>query len=295
MFTMPSTRRAAFTAICFTVCTTDTATWFSRNSARRRLTGILCKSYGYSSHEMKRLLKRGLAKLGYRIEGTRHTPPELLDRGCLRTIEFDDVVCRRMFDFGSQFTFIQVGAFDGITQDPLRKYIGKCCWRGVMVEPQSRVASQLRDLYRGNEGIVVVQAALDRESGTRTLFTVDSDKAPSWAAALASFDRDHIVKHSSFIPGLEGMIREEAVNCFPFDAVLERLPSQRLDLLQIDTERADGYIVSLFPFDRVRPAIVHWEVRHLGKRQREECFDRLAGYGYRFAESGTQDMIAVLS
>lgn len=243
---------------------------------------------------MKHLLKIALAKLGYRVQGTQYCPRQLVEAASLRAIEFDDVVCRRMFEFGPEFTFIQVGAFDGITRDPLRKYINKCGWSGVVVEPQARAANHLRELYGGNDRIVILQAALDGESGRRTLFTVDSPVAPSWAGGLASFQRETVVKHSDLIPGLKTMIREDSVDCITFDKVLGCLQDKQIDLLQIDTEGADGYILSLFPLDRVQPSIIHWEVKHLSTLQREQCLDRLAGFGYRFALSGDEDMLAVL-
>jgi FkbM family methyltransferase len=199
-----------------------------------------------------------------------------------------------MFECGPELTFIQVGAFDGITGDPLRKYIDKCGWRGVLVEPQARAADQLRELYRRNDRVVILQAALDREFGTDTLFTVDSETAPAWAGGLASFNRETIVKHSDLIQGLREMIREETINCITFDEVLGRLPSERIDLLQIDTEGSDAHILSLFPFDRVTPAIIHWEVKHLSKFQQEQTLEMLRRRGYRLARSGAEDMLAVL-
>ena len=243
---------------------------------------------------MKQLVKKLFAKLGYQVQGTRYCPRHLLEPRYLRTIELADVICRRMFELGQELTVVQIGAFDGIIKDPLHKYIGRYGWRGVLVEPQPRPASRLRELYRGNDRIVVLQAALDRAHGKRTLFTVESESAPNWAGGMASFQRDHIVKHAYLIPGLEAMIREITVDCIPFDDVLEHLPSQRLDLLQIDAEGADAFILSLFPFDRVKPAIVHWEVKNLTKAQREDCLDRLSGFSYRFAPSGDEDMMAVL-
>jgi hypothetical protein len=102
--------------------------------------------------ELKRLLKSLFAKLGYQVQGTRYCPRHLLDPTCLRTIEFDDVICRRLFEVGQDLTFIQVGAFDGMTRDPLQKYIDKCGWRGVLVEPQSQAASKLRELYSVTTG-----------------------------------------------------------------------------------------------------------------------------------------------
>ena len=242
---------------------------------------------------MKAVTRSVLAAFGYRLQGTRYTPRQLLEPENLRAIEFDDVVCRRMFEVGPRLSFVQIGAYDGITQDPLRKYIEECGWRGVMVEPQGRAANQLRELYSRNDRVVILQAALDREFGTRTLFTVESETAPAWAGGLASFKRETIVKHSDLIHGLEAKLIEETVDCVPFDEVLDRLPCEQLDLLQIDTEGADAYMLSLFPFTRVCPAIIHWETKHLSKKQREDCLDRLKGYGYRFALSGNEDMMAV--
>jgi len=243
---------------------------------------------------MKHWINASLGALGYRVQGIRYSPRQLLQPGCLRVIEFDDLVCRRMFESGPELTFIQVGAFDGITGDPLRKYIDKCGWRGVLVEPQARAASQLRELYSRNDRVIILQAALDRELGSRTLFTVESKTAPAWTGGLASFKRETIIKHSDLIPGLQGMIREETIDCITFDEVLRRLPSERIDLLQIDTEGADAYVLSLFPFDRVIPAIIHWEVKHLSKFQQEETLEMLYRRGYRLARSGAEDMLAVL-
>jgi FkbM family methyltransferase len=242
---------------------------------------------------MKVVTRSVLAAFGYRVQGTRYTPRQLLDAKNLRAIEFDDIVCRRIFEVGPRLSFVQIGAYDGITQDPLRKYIEKCGWRGVMVEPQARAANGLRELYDGNGSIVVLRAAVGDKPRRATLFTVDSASVPDWAGGLASFERDCILKHRALIPGLDTMIREETVDCVTFDNILEQLPVEPLDLLQVDSEGADGYILSLFPFERVRPAIVHWEVKHLSKTDREQCLARLAAFGYRFASSGDADMLAV--
>ena len=238
-------------------------------------------------------LKDYLAALGYQVQGTRYCPRQLLEPSFLRGVEFDDIVCRRMFECGPELTFIQIGAFDGITGDPLRKYIDKCGWRGILVEPQTSAVNALRRLYANNDRIVIVKAALDRRCGTRTLFTVDSEAVPAWAGGMASFQRQTIIKHSALIPEIETMIGEETVDCITFDDVLARLPVERIDLLQIDAEGFDRYLLSLFPFDRVRPAIVHWEVKHCTKEEKEDCLDRLGRFKYRFAPSGGEDMIAV--
>jgi FkbM family methyltransferase len=198
-----------------------------------------------------------------------------------------------MYETGDALTFIQVGAFDGLMQDPLRKYIVSRGWRGVMVEPQPACARKLRELYRDDGRITVLQAALDRQPGVRSLFTINSPDAPDWAAGLASFRKDVILRHAAIIPGIESMIAEVAVDCITFDSVFEHLPEGELNLLQIDTEGADGLILSLFPFERIKPAIVHWESKHLSLYEREDCLGALTSQGYRVAASSNENMMAV--
>ena len=243
---------------------------------------------------MKKQLRKLIGVLGYEVRGTRYIPRPLLEPTNLRDVELDDLICRRMMETRRELTFIQVGAYDGVTRDPLRKYIESCGWRGVMLEPQAMAARQLRALYQNNDSVVVLQAALDRLPGSATLYTVDfGEREPSWTGGLASFRRDCILKHRDLIPGLEGMIRCEEVACVTFGDVLARVPTEPLDLLQVDTEGADAYILSLFPFERIKPAIIHWEVKHLSMTDRTTCLARLAEVGYRFALSGQEDMLAV--
>lgn len=182
-----------------------------------------------------------------------------------------------------------------MSTDPLRKYIERCGWRGVMLEPQPGPASRLRELYKENQGIAVVEAAIDDQCRTRTLYTVEADyDVPTWAGGMASFDRNHILKHDYLIPNIASRVRELQVNCTVFSEVLERLPGERLDLLQVDAEGADGYVLSLFPFEQIKPAIVQWEIKNMTRQQQEETLDLLGGHGYLVARANSEDMLAVL-
>jgi FkbM family methyltransferase len=247
---------------------------------------------------MKQLLKAALAQVGYRVQGTKYIPKQLLEPDNLRPLELADVIRRRMFDVARPLTFVQIGAFDGITKDPLFEYIDRHGWRGVMVEPQPDAVKKLRELYGASEGrIVILQAAIDREPGRRALYIVKpaSANVPRWASGMASFDRTHLTRHAYLVPGLESMIREISVECITFDRVLAALPTPDIDLLQIDAEGADAMILSLFPFARAKPAIIHFEIKNLVKQQKEECLQNLLNLGYRLAPSGTEDMMALLA
>src|SRR5260370_36221391 len=99
-------------------------------------------------------IKRGLGALGSQVQGTRYCPRQLLDPGLLRRLEFDDVVCLRMFEVGREFTFIQVGAFDGISSDPVHKYIQTFGWRGVLIETEPRPTARPQERYVSNDQLV---------------------------------------------------------------------------------------------------------------------------------------------
>lgn len=244
---------------------------------------------------MKETLRRAVRQLGYNVEGVRYTPRQLLDPQRLRSLELDDVICRHMFEKGKACVFLQVGAYDGISTDPLHKYIASCGWKGVMLEPQPRPAGRLRALYEHNADILVLEVAIDGKRGVRPLYTVDSEDLPVWAGGIASFDRVHLLKHEYLFHNIAAEIRELTVECVTFDDVLKKLSHDRLDVLQIDAEGADAYLLSLFPFERFKPAIVHWEIKNLSRPEQEAAIDRLCAHGYRVARSGGEDMLAVLA
>ena len=218
----------------------------------------------------------------------------MLDLSLVRTLEFDDVVCRRMVDVRRPLSFIQVGAFDGQTKDPLYPYIQVHGWSGVLMEPQHQAFEVLRELHRGNPRIRIVNAAIGATEGRQTLYRVEGSGLPDWCGGLASFDRESIVKHESLVPGLSRCIVAEEVPTVSFSKLLEDTGVREIDLFQLDTEGADALILGWFPFERIRPAIVHFETKHLRKPELEDCLERLKGFGYRFAASGGEDLLAVL-
>ena len=242
---------------------------------------------------MKRLLKTVLENLGYKVQGIRYTPRHLLEPSMVRVLEFDDIICRYMVEHRQNLTFIQVGAFDGVTKDPLRPYIERYGWRGVLVEPQPKAAEKLRKLYHDNDFVHVVEAALGEQVGKQKIYTIEGENIPTWVEGMASFKASNILKHENIVPGIRNMVKAISVSSTTFDHIMSELSINEIDLLQIDTEGADYFILSLFPFDKVRPAIVHWEVKHFSKLEREKCFDFLANFGYVFAPSGSEDMMAL--
>jgi hypothetical protein len=242
---------------------------------------------------MKKIIKYLLAKAGYSMHCIRHIPDSLLNPNHVRNFNFEDAANILMHQKGSKLVFLQIGVYDGLYGDPLRKFILQYGWGGVMVEPQHKCAAGLRDLYSTNKDIQVLQAAVDIEPGERILYTIEESEATDWKGGLASFSRETITKHEKFFPGISSKILEQKVPCLTPAMVLEKIPGGYLDILQIDTEGADGMIISLFPFERICPAIVHFEIKHLSKSEQEKSFARLIGYGYKLSKPVDDDILAV--
>lgn len=243
---------------------------------------------------LKDAARRMIQRAGYRIENLRYVPRPMQDHRNLRLLTFDDVICRLMFKRGPSLRFLQVGAYDGLMADPLWEYTKTCGWRGVMVEPQPGPASRLREYYSDCPAIQVIQAAVDARPGTRTLYTAEGSDLPAWVGTLGSFNRNHFARFEDVAPGIGEAVRATEVPCLTFNDILDEAGLNDLDLLQIDVEGADAYVLSLFPFERIKPRVVQWESGNLPLAEQESALSRLAAIGYRFARSGAVDTVATL-
>ena len=86
-------------------------------------------------------------------------------------------------------TVVQIGANDGINNDPIHKFIKRDHWQGVLLEPQKYVFEKyLEPLYRKTKGITVLNAALDNKDGFKSIYKISFSDS-RWATGLASFDR----------------------------------------------------------------------------------------------------------
>ena len=241
---------------------------------------------------MKNIIKKYLSKIGYKLYSDKYIPTQLLhDSTDLLTIEFDHVMAAVILSKAdpNDFTFLQVGAFDGVECDPLYKYLQKYKWKGVMLEPQPLPFAKLKNLYNCVDGITVINAAISKTNTKAILYTLQGDY---WSKGMATFDKASILKHDYLIPGIENFIKPIEITCLPFEEVINSSTLKHLDLLQIDTEGFDAEIIKMFPFNIFRPSIIHFESKHLNKTQLEDILEFLIVKGYKIARDGGEDMLA---
>lgn len=90
---------------------------------------------------------------------------------------------------------LQIGAMDAKSFDPLAGHIDFRKWKVTFVEPQPQYAAQLRQRFKGNRRISVLEMAVSDQPGKGVLHYVDPEAVkaglvPDWAAGIASLYTD---------------------------------------------------------------------------------------------------------
>lgn len=186
--------------------------------------------------------------------------------------------------------FIEIGANDGASFDPLARWIAEAGWQGVMVEPVPHLFAELEHRHGGRSGIQLVNAAIAAEDGPRTIHHLRpgaSDPAlPPWADAVASFDRSHVLRELEVTPDPSALISSTEVECITFETLCRRCGVEEIDLLLIDAEGADLEILDAIDLDRHRPRLLVYEHHHFSDGDRGRCKAWLTSAGYTLRAEG---------
>jgi FkbM family methyltransferase len=181
------------------------------------------------------------------------------------------------------FTFLQVGAFDGRTADPIHPLVEEFGIRGIVVEPQARMLETLTASYAAYPQVAVVNAAIANADGRREFYSTTDGRSRQ-----ASFFRSHLLDHG--VP--PDAIVAQAVSCLTISSLLRQHGLTQCDLIQIDAEGYDYEIVRSIDFDAIQPLIVRFEQAHMSNRDRDDCVALLTSRGFRFI-SERRDIIAL--
>jgi FkbM family methyltransferase len=201
--------------------------------------------------------------------------------------------------------FIQIGAHDGSSADPVSHLIQKYKWSGLLVEPQPSAFQTLQTTYRDQPQIRLENAVISTEDGVVPFYTVRQDIADLsfWISQAASLNRNNVLgalhywrnlEQITAIPeDLESAIVELPLPAFTLPSLLAKHQIQQFDLLVLDTTGFDFEIIKMVPFSQIKPPIIHFEPGMLPIPQQQECFQLLANQGYGLAKVAV-DTIAYL-
>ncbi len=176
--------------------------------------------------------------------------------------------------------YLQVGAFDGISGDPIYPLIDRHALHGILVEPQKDAFERLKTNYSRFPHFHFVNAAIADRDGWSTLFRIRPEATgPVWLHQIATFDRNILLRHAHMVPNLESMIETEQVRCMTFETLFQEADIKNVDLLQVDAEGFDAEILRLFNLPDRKPAIVRFEHKHLSTVDHENSIGSLVNLG----------------
>ncbi len=185
-----------------------------------------------------------------------------------------------------EFFFLQIGANDGFSHDPINAFVSANRVAGIVVEPLPDVFDMLRKTYGKHPQIRKLNVAIHEELDHVTLYRPDPERVGDMSG-IASLhqDRHELTSERSGIQANDIIAVE--VPALSLSALFEQQQVGHLDLLQIDTEGYDMKILAGLDLERCRPSIIRFEHGvYSGVPVRDELREalfRLYDHGYSIA------------
>jgi FkbM family methyltransferase len=195
--------------------------------------------------------------------------------------------CVRALARSGRIAFVQVGANDGVHEDPIHEPAKAHGWKGLLVEPHPLYFKRLTANYGPRPGLTFVNCAVGPSRARKILYASALDQG------VSSFSREHVVKHlRNLQPAGELDIQELPVECVPFMDLVREHGFERVDLLLIDTEGFDFEVLKMIDFGRFQCDVIIYENSHLSEADQRSSFELLQRHGYDPFVSG-KDNIAL--
>ncbi len=239
---------------------------------------------------MKQIIKNIAGSFGYTISKVKKWDIQYENQ--ITKDNFFDLYFSRINP--EDFFFVQIGANDGKTHDPIYPYVTKYKLRGIVVEPQLEVFVLLQATYKDFPNVECVNIAIANESGTHPFYMVKESaktvKNYAQMTGIATFHKDvlrHTIKNK--IPAgvnVDDYIQEVPMKSVSFNELLNERMISKIDLVQLDCEGYDYEIIKMIDFDRFAPDIVNFESNHISEEDRTECQTMLEGRGYTWFRHG---------
>lgn len=235
------------------------------------------------NRELTDLARKLLRRWGWVVFRTNHPYLRQLEHPIFTA--FDFALCRAFREIEGR-TFLQIGAHDGVRNDPLHPMISRWNWQGTRVEPNPVYFREL--MSNTPQTIRLIQAAVGFEAGRVPLFSIDPTQPglPDWAGGLATLDRHRIETARRELGLPAAAVRQEEVQVLTWNQLLEQLESPEIEILVTDLEGLDVPLLQQWDWQRHLPRVVLFEHGCADDKQRLALYGKLIDLGYEIATQG---------
>lgn len=176
--------------------------------------------------------------------------------------------------------FIEIGANDGISGDPLYKHVCRGGMSGIFIEPLIEQYEELKNNYGElSENHKFLNIAVSSESGELELF-YDSKSTHTSATP-----QRNVLKHSKSLKSVK-------VEKKTLKQIFDEEEIRHLDILQIDTEGHEWEILKNFDLHTYEISVIYIEFYCLLLQERIEIMNKLNDSGYVYYFDG-MNLLAV--
>jgi methyltransferase, FkbM family len=234
---------------------------------------------------LKNLFRQALARARLRLVRDRHPGARYLDRVPGKPLDF---LIHWLFPDLHGLRILQIGANDGVRNDPLYPWIRDYRWSGCLVEPMPDFAARLRQLHDQSPGIEIVEAAVGINGGSAVLHYIDPSLTglPTWASGLATLDPNR-ARDAAVSLGLSpANVLTRSVAMITVQELLARFDPTEPQLVAIDTEGFDIKLATVLLEAGCRPRILHFEHACVSASERWAFVQHLHALDYETVSFG---------
>ncbi len=191
--------------------------------------------------------------------------------------------------------FVQIGANDGIKNDPVHSFIKKYKWTGILVEPIPELMDRLKNAYHGVNGLKFENVGITGQNGFMDFYFLPPEfNEPDWLQQIGTFDKNAILLNLENFPELMNKIETRKITTVTLKELLDRNSFSKTDLLIIDAEGFEYKILSQLDQLEEKPSFILFEWGCMDGQDQNNLYDFLNSQHYRLYSSGG-DILAALN
>lgn len=167
--------------------------------------------------------------------------------------------------------FIQIGANDGVSQDPIFKYSEK--WKGILIEPLKEPFNNLIKNYENKRtGKYFENVAIGENNGEiEMIIPKIGNEDTNYATKVASIVNNNTLNKFD--------TETQIVKQTTLSSLLKKYNVQKIDLLVLDVEGYELNIINSYSFD-IKPQVIYLETRFFNYNDLVLFYERMIKLGY---------------
>jgi FkbM family methyltransferase len=205
----------------------------------------------------------------------------------------------------SDFTIVQIGANDGMQDDPIQLLIKKYSPKAHLVEPVKELYKTLTTSYTDCPNVTCHNFAISDIDGEKKMITVDyDDSLPLWCKGLSTFDisRNFLsgfggyklledLRKTEIFKKVKKAQKEISVQTKTLDTFFLENKIETIDVFITDTEGHDFIIFNQLDLTKYFPKLIMMETHTLGNEDKISINKKLLDNGYTILQD-SWDIIA---